>query len=47
MATMGIYLIKCDCNAEWKLNVFREPIPFTCLDKPTGYEIFREPETIP
>ena len=39
--------LKCDCIDSSVVNGIREPILFSfVLDKPAGYKIFREPETI-
>ena len=39
--------LKCDCNAGSIQNGLRQPILFSfVLDKPSGYKVFCEPETI-
>ena len=39
--------MKCDCNDGSVVNGVRQPILFSfVLDKPSGYKIFCEPETI-
>ena len=46
VSTNKIHL-KCDCTDGSIQNGVRQPILFSfVLDKPSGYKIFREPETI-
>ena len=45
--TINKILLKCDCIDGSIQNGLRQPILFTfVLDKPSGYKIFSEPETI-
>ena len=47
LSSTNKYHLKCDCTDGSVVNGVREPILFSfVLDKPAGYKVFSEPETI-
>ena len=47
MSVINKILLKCDCIDGSVLNGIRQPILYSfVLDKPSGYEVFSQPETV-
>ena len=47
MSVINKVLLKCDCIVGSVLNGIKQPILYSfVLDKPSGYEVFSQPETV-